>query len=164
LPIKKINLFDERVYQTRRIVMNDTGKVEDYLRQHNVGTLATCANGVPHASSIEYVSDGLNLYFSTNPQTQKAINIRANNLVSLTVDEDYPDWTTIKGIQMQGIAQEVTNPEELDRALEVYVAKFPFVKKFPPSPNRMYKITPSQIWLLDYEKGFGHRDRIVVKE
>jgi len=135
-------------------------KAEEYIKNHNIATIATCVNGKPHASTVEYASDGFILYFSTNPETQKAKNIRENKNVSLTIDEDYKDWTKIKGIQMEGIAEQITDPEEIKKALNIYVAKFPFVVNFPPSPNKMYKVVSKKVYFLYYEKGFSHRDTI----
>lgn len=132
----------------------------NYIQNHNIATLATSEKTIPHASTIEYASDGFTLYFSTNPETQKAENLRKNKQVSLTIDEDYKDWTKIKGIQMNGIAEEIQDQKEIKKALEFYVAKFPFVADFPPSPNKMYKIVPKQLYYLDYEKGFTHRELI----
>ncbi|GBD99695.1 general stress protein 26 [bacterium BMS3Abin07] len=135
-------------------------EIKEYINNHNIATLATCVNKLPHASTIEYANDGFILYFSTNPESQKAGNIRENRNVSLTIDEDYKDWTKIKGIQMDCIAEQIIDHEEIKRAMDIYVAKFPFVVNFPPSPNKMYKIVPKKVYSLDYEKGFGHRDVI----
>ncbi len=134
--------------------------IETYLSTHNIATLSTCVENIPHASTVEYVNNGLVLYFSTNPETQKAKNMEKNNRVSLTIDEDYPDWTKIQGIQMDGIAEEIKDPSELKLASSLYLEKFPFVADFPPSNNKMYKVTPTKIYFLDYTKGFGHRDTI----
>ncbi len=133
---------------------------EEYISSHNIATLATCAKGLPHSSTVEYANDGFVLFFSTNPESQKAKNIKENRNVSLTIDEDYKDWTKIKGIQIDGIAEEITDEEEIKKAMDIYVTKFPFVVNFPPSPNRMYKIVPKKLYFLDYKKGFGHRDII----
>ncbi len=111
---------------------------EEYVKNHNIAAIATCVNGTPYASTVEYASDGFVLYFSTNPETRKAKNIKENKNVSLTIDEDYKDWTKIKGIQMEGTAEQITDEEEIKRALNIYVMKFPFVVNFPPSPNKMY--------------------------
>lgn len=135
-------------------------KAEEYIKSHNIATLATCVDGIPHASTIEYANDGFILYFSTNPESQKAQNIKKNKIVSLTIDEDYKDWTVIQGIQIEGIAEQVTDEEEIKKAMGVYMAKFPFVVNFPPSPNKMYKVVPKRLYFLDYKKGFGHRDVI----
>ncbi len=49
--------------------------------------------------------------------------------------------------------------EQLPAVLEIYAEKFPIIKEFPPNLDyRFIKIKPNRIWMLSYQKGFGHRD------
>jgi uncharacterized protein YhbP (UPF0306 family) len=132
----------------------------EHIKKHNIASIATCSNDVPYASTVEYASDGFVLYFSTNPNSQKAKNLANNSKVSLTINEDIKDWTKIKGIQLEGTAVQLASEEEVRKAKNIYVEKFPFVVHFPPSPNKMYKVVPKRIMYLDYEKGFGQREII----
>jgi uncharacterized protein YhbP (UPF0306 family) len=142
-------------------------EVVSYLSRHLYANLATISAedpNQPHASSIAYVNDGLNLYFVTSLQTEKFRNISANPKIALTVDEDEADWTKITGIQLEGEA-EVLSSDRIAEIAGPFLEKFPFARTLPQnSESRFIKITPKKIWVLDYRKGFGHRDYMDIHE
>lgn len=136
--------------------------VVEYMEGHNICTLATSKGNIPHASTVEYASDGLTLYFFTSPTSCKIANIKANPKIALTIDEDYPDWMKIKGIQLLGEA-EILKGREIEKAKEVFIKKFPFVAQFVGELEGVWvKITPTKIYFLDNEKGLGHRELLEV--
>jgi len=138
-------------------------RVIDYMKKHNICTLATIReDGFPQANTVEYVNDEITIYFATDPKSQKIKNIKFSEKVSLAIEEDYPDWMKIKGVQLGGTAEILTRKEEIAGAQKLYLDKFPFVKDFPPSDTVFCKVTPKTIYFLDYENGFGHRDVIEV--
>ena len=52
-------------------------------------TIATLRpDGWPQATTVGYVSEGLVLYFLCGRQSQKAVNIAADNRISLVIDHD----------------------------------------------------------------------------
>lgn len=148
--------------------MDDAMKKEavSYLSGHLYANLATVSadnRQQPHASTIAYISDGLSLYFATSAKTEKARNITANPRVSLTVDHDEPDWTKITGLQIEGEA-EILTPDKAAAVVPRYLEKFPYAKTLPPNPDsRFIRIVPKRVWLIDYRKGFGHRDYFEVE-
>lgn len=137
-------------------------KIVDYLASHRKMTLATATpDGRPLAHSVEYVSDGPVVYFGTLRTTRKAQNIMKCPYVSYAVDEDYDDWMTIQGVQMEGTATILTERKDLDHAMQLYLKKFPAVASFPPNPDMiMVRIVPVAGFFLDYTKGFAHRDEV----
>ena len=147
--------------------MNDDMKnlAISYLSRHLYGNLATISaenQQQPHASTIAYFNDGLDLYFVTSLKTEKFKNISKNSRVSLTVDEDEADWSRITGLQIEGEA-EVLPAEKIGDIVPQFLAKFPYAKTLPPNPDsRFIRIVPKKIWLIDYRKAFGHRDSFEV--
>ncbi len=142
--------------------MNDLRDyVAQYLKNHqyaNMATIHATDPMQPHVSTVAYVNDGLNLYFATSSKTHKVVNIEKNSKVALTIDEDEPDWMKITGLQIEGKASQLKE-EDIGPIFEIYAEKFPVAKSFPVSPDdRFVKITPVKIWILDYRKGFAHRD------
>ena len=137
--------------------------IADYLKGHNTLTLATVAPGnKPLAHTVEYVSDNTTVYFATSKSTRKIRDILQNQNVAFTVDEDYKDWLTIQGVQMEGIAKVLSVKEEIDQAASLYIGKYPFVAQFPPNPEMVFvKIVPAEGSFLDYTKGFTHRDTVI---
>lgn len=136
--------------------------IADYLTSHNTLTLATITpENEPLAHTVEYASEDTTLYVATSNSRRKTQNILKNSHVAYTVDEDYKNWLTIKGVQMEGIATVLSRKEDIDHAAAVYLGKFPFVAQFPPNPEMVFiKIEPIVGSFLDYTKGFTHSDPV----
>lgn len=89
------------------------------------------------------------------------MNIAQNPYVAFSIDEDYEDWMKIQGVQMEGRAKVLADPEETRHAADVYLKKFPQVASFPPDPKMVFvKVEPVTGFFLDYTKEFGHRSRV----
>ncbi|TAJ11375.1 pyridoxamine 5'-phosphate oxidase family protein [Marinilabiliaceae bacterium JC017] len=138
--------------------------IEDYLKGHGLLTLATVnEEGQPMAHSVEYVSDGIAVYFVSHPQLRKMQNIGKNPKVAYTVDEDYKDWSQIQGVQMLGRASFVKDETELKRIMGMYVQKFPQVTNYPPEfadKLQLVKLEPVQARFIDNTKGMGNTETI----
>ncbi len=143
----------------------------EYLETHNVMTIASCAKDVPWAAAVFYASDGLDLYFFSNPRSRHGVNMAANATVSAAIHEDYSNWREIRGIQLEGRAERLRGLKMKARFWKVYT-KFFFVAKFFRSGPlretvqrklagiRLYRIAPRAVWYLDNSRGFGHREML----
>lgn len=138
-----------------------------YLENHNVVTLATVGDKGVWAAAVYYVNDHTTLYFLSAPHTRHGRNIAANPRVAATIQEDYSDWESIKGIQLEGVCTLISG-EERDGAVSRYATKFPVVG--PDAPPQIanaldkigwYKIVPKRLYFIDNSKGLGHRVEIV---
>ena len=146
----------------------------EYLETHNVMTIASCVKDVPWAAAVFYASEGLDLYFFSNPRSRHGVNIAANAEVSAAIHEDYRDWKQIRGIQLEGRAERLRGLKMQARFWKVYTKKFPFVRQFfregplqgavqrKLSGIRLYRIVPRAVWYLDNSRGFGHREMLEV--
>ncbi len=101
-------------------------RVRGYLRDHQVATLATHSNEDPWAAAVFYVNAGYTLYFLSSPTSRHCLNLAENPRVAVTIQEDYADWLEIKGIQIEGVASEISGEEERT-ARRLYGQKFPIV-------------------------------------
>lgn len=148
--------------------------VLNYLKNHNTVSLATEKGGVPHAATVFYINIGFGLYFLSSPSTRHGENFSHNPRVSATINEDYSNWLTIKGIQLEGLVANMGGILKNGRTAMAYVKKFPDVADFLLSPQRLgqtiaqkvakvnfYKLTPSRIYFNNNELGFGHRDELL---
>lgn len=146
-----------------------------YMENHNTLSLATEKDGVPHAATVFYVNIGLEIYFLSSPSSRHGEHLAHNPRVSATIDEDYSDWLSIKGIQIEGGVTGAGGIMENGRIARVFVKKFPDVKDFLFSPQKLgeliaskvsgvnfYKLTPERIFFIDNEKGFGKRDELIL--
>lgn len=143
-------------------------RVEEYLQDHNVATLATSGSEGLLAAAVFYVNDGHTLYFLSSPTSRHCLNLAQNPHVALTVQEDYADWLEIKGVQMEGAVSEISGAEE-ERARRLYGEKFPVVGLLAQAPAaivkalakvRWYKVVPHRLYFIDNSAGLGHRDEI----
>jgi len=132
------------------------------LAQHRIMTVATVRpDGWPQATTVGYASEGLVLYFLCGRQSQKAVNIAADNRISLVIDHDTSDPMGIEGLSMAGRAYAVTGPAEMAKVLELMGSKFrKYLTLSQPDPSsiRLFMVVPEVVSILDYRKGFGHSD------
>jgi len=146
-------------------------RVLEYLRAHHVMTLATHGNEGPWAAAVFYVNDGFTLYFLSAPKSRHSMNVAANARIAATIQEDYADWPQIKGVQLEGVASEISGDDEL-RARAHYGAKFAVVGKVAKAPAaivaalakvRWYRVVPERLHFVDNSRGFGHRDEVSLR-
>jgi hypothetical protein len=146
-----------------------------YMENHNTLSLATEKDGAPHAATVFYVNTGFEIYFLSSSSTRHGENLVHNPKVSATIDEDYSNWLLIKGIQIEGRVTGVGGIVENRRIAQAYVKKFPDVKDFLFSPQKLgkliiskvsganfYKLTPERIFFIDNEKEFGKREEFIL--
>lgn len=147
-------------------------QVQRYLREHHVMSLASQGDEGAWAAALFYANDGFALYFLSSPASRHCRNLAANPRASATVHEDYVDWKTIKGVQMEGPVRVLAGAEE-EAARRLYGAKFPVVGKLEQAPAsivaalakvRWYKLTPERLYFIDNSAGFGHRDEIDLRQ
>ncbi len=144
-----------------------------YIESHNTLTLATTTEGIPWATSLFYSNDDFILYFLSEPGTRHAQYLAASARVAATISEDYSQWREIKGIQLEGTCEQITDPVGSARALVVYAKKFPFVGDFLRAPQELgqalakskwYRIKPTWVRLIDNSRGFGWKQAIELEE
>lgn len=143
-------------------------RVQSYLREHHVMTLASHGDERVWAAAVFYANDGFAMYFLSSPTSRHCRNLARNPRVSAAVHENYTDWKAIKGVQMEGIASVLAGEEEAI-ARRLYGAKFPNVGRLEQAPAsiisaltkvRWYKLIPDRLYFIDNSAGFGHRDEI----
>jgi len=138
----------------------------DYLRNHQVMTLATVGGDGVWAAAVFYVNEGFDLYFLSADHTRHARHIAADGRVAATIQEDYDGWAEIKGIQLEGVARLLEGAER-DTAILLYEEKFPFVARpdqhIQAALARVdwYRLRPDAVYFIDNSRGFGFRDRVL---
>lgn len=127
-------------------------------------TIATIReDGFPQATTVTYVNDGVDIYFITTADTQKAQNIAQNNKVSLTINRDYQTWNDIEGLSIGALATLIDDAEQQEQIWSLYMEKFPQMAELESMEDVepvFFHVEPKVISLLDYRKGFGHTQLI----
>ena len=87
-------------------------EIIDYLSKKHPCSLATCGkDGVPRTSVVDYVNDGLTIYiFSEGGKKFK--NINENNKVSIGIGTSAQTIMSVRGINIEGIAEVFTEDED----------------------------------------------------
>jgi uncharacterized protein YhbP (UPF0306 family) len=138
--------------------------VAGFLDGHSTMSLATSRDGSVYASSLFYASDGLTLYFLSDPGSAHSVNISLNPGVAVTISKDHSDWKTVRGLQMRGRAYEVPEGES-EPARKIIEKKYPFLVELFGMPElfrgargiAFYKVVPETVRLIDNSVHFGYR-------
>jgi hypothetical protein len=143
-------------------------KILTLLDQNRIMTVATLRpDGWPQATTVGYVNEGLTLYFLCGLDSQKASNLARDDRVSLTINPDPPQIMEITGLSMAARVRIVTDLAEAGKVLGMLPLKYPEQASLPgpmPKPQdvRIFRVTPTVISVLDYSKGFGHTDLVII--
>ena len=150
--------------------MNETirHKILAMLDGHRIISLATLRpDGWPQATTVGYVNEGLAIYFLCGRESQKTHNLALDDRVSLTINDNPSDVMMIEGLSMAGHAREMTDQAKAASLIARMPLRYPDSPPLPmplprPEQVRIYCVTPVVISILDYSKGFGHTDLVIV--
>jgi len=77
-------------------------------------------------------------------------------------DLPYANWGEIRGVSVGGHANRLTDLGEIEQAGRLLLQKFPQgIAEYAsgaPMGVAFFKVVPRVISVLDYRKGFGHKD------
>ncbi len=107
--------------------------IVELLRAEEIGSLAVVGpTGAPAVSMMHFASDGVVVYLHTFTYSRKHEAIARDPRVSYTIAAIPPDGFygrgQLRAIQVDGIATPVTEPEEIERAVEVSREQFEWMK------------------------------------
>ncbi|MBA3365949.1 MAG: cyclic nucleotide-binding domain-containing protein [Actinobacteria bacterium] len=133
--------------------------VLEYMKDHETLTLATASpGGVPHATTLVYVSDGAVVYIWTRPETTTARHVDQNPVVSFAIDEYSPDWRQTKGIQARGDCAPLLDASEIERVTGEFEEKFPALAGALGTNLSYFRITPTELRFIDNTAEGGDTD------
>jgi nitroimidazol reductase NimA-like FMN-containing flavoprotein (pyridoxamine 5'-phosphate oxidase superfamily) len=144
-------------------------RIIEFLKEQNMCVLATCGDGLPRATPIEYHSKGITIYFVGEPGT-KLENMKKNPNLSIGIFLPYTGWDSAKGAQITGKAKIISreNLAEFKEALKAYqwekTAKELGIKTFPATVE-LIKVEPEKIELIDMslkKAGYSPRQTLNV--
>ena len=93
------------------------------LQRESYGHLGCSRDGRPYVVPMQYAYDGKELYFFTT-EGMKTQFIEANPKVCLQVEE-ITDSTHWRSVMVIGQAEQLTNPEETQRAMKLITERNP---------------------------------------
>ncbi len=144
-----------------------------FLEANHVMSLATVGSLGPHAATLFYACDRLNLVWVSDPNSRHSRELEADARVSATVAPDTSDYALIRGAQVHGTAHRVTDLDERSRLLALLVQRYSFLAKPKDAPPKIaaafdsaavYRLEAARIVLIDNSRGFGHKDTLVLSD
>ncbi|HSW37802.1 MAG TPA: pyridoxamine 5'-phosphate oxidase family protein [Candidatus Saccharimonadales bacterium] len=130
--------------------------IRDYLKEAKMMQLATSQNNQPWVCNVWFASDeGLNIYWFSSITRRHSQEVRNNPKVAAAICSPQTPEDSPRGLQLQGLAEELSNPNDVAKARSVYEGRVfdsETIDKFmahPEKPHRFYRIKPSLFVLFD---------------
>lgn len=125
------------------------------------------AQGMPHVRGVDFVADEQEniLYFLTMKTSRKVEHLSKNNQIAFCIDKDcstMEELARVKYIKGTGKAFIVDNPEEMQKAMGLLMAKFPFLSELPGEPSDFVgiRLELENVLVTDNTISFGHTEEI----
>lgn len=143
-------------------------RIESFLTEHHVMSLATAGPDGPHAANLFYACDGLSLIWISDPKSRHSRELEVQARVATTIAPDYTDFSIIRGVQIWGVAYKVSDSERA-RQIAVLETRYAFLRRTAEGPKKMhdaytqaaiYRLDPKRIVFIDNTKGFGHKETL----
>jgi nitroimidazol reductase NimA-like FMN-containing flavoprotein (pyridoxamine 5'-phosphate oxidase superfamily) len=124
-------------------------------------------DGNPWASPVWFAADGYaTFYWVSSPEVQHSVNIAARPRVYIVVFDSTVPISTGQAVYMSGSAEQVTDPGEIDRGMEIFSREslaqgaraWTAADVWQPEALRLYRARVTRHWVLDRVNG---RDRRV---
>jgi nitroimidazol reductase NimA-like FMN-containing flavoprotein (pyridoxamine 5'-phosphate oxidase superfamily) len=131
-----------------------------------VCTVATCGAGLPHAVSLLYAHSGFHLYWLSDPTSihSRHIDAETRTPVAAVIAAEHTDFNDIRGLQMLGFAQRLSEPKDVDEAKRLLIDRYPYLSESGARPAEItaalrraafYCFSPTRITWIDNTKGLG---------
>lgn len=150
-------------------------RIVEYLGDRTVIDLATDGPAGLWIAPVLYVHDGLALYFTSVASTRHGVNLEATHHVAGAISDECRTWIAMKGVQLDGAVELVTDVDERRRVAAAYLRKFPFAAGLwhgerdadviarDPGIHGFYKITPVKVLFTDNEHAPGGREELALE-
>ena len=166
----------------KRIYSNGVGDMTDELRAKMIEIISSCKDmaistmredGWPQVNTVGFVNMDEEIYFETFTTSSKAKNIARDPRVSIAIWPAYENVADGSGISMAAYAEPVTDEATAKECSRLLLEKMPELAEITyndgeavfPDPNiTKYRLRPTVISILDFTKGFGHADLVVVED
>lgn len=115
-----------------------------------------------------FVPSGLDLYFSTRKDAAKVKEIADNSRISFLFEHDNQELNQWKSVLLIGDAVRVDSGEEFTKAVDLLSSRNPRFKervdKGELAHTQIFKLKSEEVEYLDYGKGFGHVEKVVLQK
>ncbi len=126
---------------------NAVAAVLKLIGSHNLMTLAVNRpDGRPHAATLGYMNDGLNLYFITAKNSEKLANLTADPRVGVAIRGRAEEGEAV-GVAIDGRASVVRDLPEIERIFSLILERAPQIQPWAPGlgDTVVVKVIPESI-------------------
>ena len=126
-------------------------KIELFIAEHHVMTLATSRDNIPQACNLfyAYVSETSSFVVASDETTEHSANVAANAQVAAAIVLETKSVGKIRGVQIKGTMRRAG-----EREGKAYFEAFPYAKVMNPT---LWVIEPHHMKLTDNRLGFGKK-------
>jgi nitroimidazol reductase NimA-like FMN-containing flavoprotein (pyridoxamine 5'-phosphate oxidase superfamily) len=136
------------------------------MERHAVMAVATIRpDGWPQVTMVNYVSEDLGLFFLISRTSQKFQNLLADDRVSIAIGSDAVRASDIEGLSLSGRAFECRDEPSHGRMLARLTARHPSYftgATLDMRTSALFQAVPEVVSIVDYSKGPGHTDTIMI--
>lgn len=128
-----------------------------YLDKAMMMQVATSSDDVPWCATVYFAHDNAhNLYWISMPDARHSQEIGKNSRVAGTIVAPQEQGRPPRGLQFEGSAREITDPQELLQLVESYIERYSRAGLAEEimagiNPNRFYQIKPDAFMLFDQQ-------------
>lgn len=136
--------------------MNRTNQVEtvyNFLQKEHLCVISTISPDITPQSAVMAFSQtkDLEIIFQTPNSTRKYNNLKSNKNISVATGWSLDEFITV---QYDGVAEEVTDPDQVNLVRGIHVLKNEESKKYAfIEENKFFRITPKLIKYSDIKNG-----------
>lgn len=134
-------------------------KALEMLCAGNLMAIATVRHdGFPQTTWVNYINDGMKLYFACDAASQKAGNITRDPKVSLAIACETANFYRLRGLSMAARATRIKDRARADEIAQRLFRELPQSRRFvpeDPASLAVFEVEPIAISIIDYSEGFG---------
>ena len=132
--------------------------IHNYLKQAKLMQVATSKGNQPWACTVYFsFDDELNLYWISTPDRRHSEEIRNNEKVAGTIVLPHTPGDKVRGVQFQGVAEELNDKDEAKEAMKNYAERYSMnnervneiLENRDGDGHLPYKISPTLYVLFD---------------
>jgi uncharacterized protein YhbP (UPF0306 family) len=130
--------------------------IRDYLKESKLMQLATADDGQPWVCNVWFAADDdLNIYWFSSTNRRHSEEVRRNPKVGAAICLPHTPSDTPRGLQFQGMAEELEAAEDVSSARAVYEGRIfdaetiDKLMAHPDRPHRFYRMRPMLFVLFD---------------
>ena len=131
------------------------------LGEETTLSLATTGeDGLACVAPLFYIVDEeLSLYWLSSESSRHSVNLTATPRVAATVYRSVENWKQIRGVQLRGVVNKVTEPDRRAALVKAYCKRFKLgrVLRLVLCQSTLYCLKPEFLRYIDNVRGFGSK-------